>query len=163
MSIVTVHGPHTWGDNDSNESDTATAGTPGTWGPGAPAADFAELQREIFPSPRTSWTGQQYVVLGNNTEAYWDGTQWTVGRAPELGPITNVTAGTPGAFVPAGPYAPGVLFANITALRASATVGTTGTATVGDPAWAEGEYVVLGNSTNAYWNGTGWSAGIAPA
>lgn len=163
MSMITVHGVQTMYDNDTNEADTVTAGTPGTWGTGLHAADLTELRAEIFPSPRTAWTGQQYVVLLDASEAYWDGTTWQVGRAPELGPITNVTAGIPGAFVPAGPYASGVLFANITALRASTTVGTTGSATVGTAAWTVGQYVVLDNAAHVYWTGSAWATGEAPA
>ena len=61
---------------------------------------------------------------------------------------TGVTAGTPGAFTPAGAEAP----ATITALRAlGLTLGA---------AWATGQYVVIG-SGNVHWDGTDWKTGAA--
>jgi len=60
----------------------ATAGAPGTWTPAgavAPAA-FADLGA-ITATPATAWTTGDYVVLGDASEAYWDGAAWAVGRA----------------------------------------------------------------------------------
>lgn len=62
----------------------------------------------------------------------------------------GVTAGTPGAFTPAGSTIP----ANITALRAL-EIGS-------GAVWDEGEYVVIGTG-NVHWNGTDWATGAAPA
>lgn len=45
---------------------------------------------------------------------------------------------------------------NLTALRALGALGQT------DP-WNEGEFVRLGNSRMAYWNGSDWATGAAPA
>lgn len=70
--------------------------------------------------------------------------------APEPIPPTGATAGTPGSFTPTGCDIP----ANITALR---TLGALGNTT----AWTTGQYVVLGDASNAYWNGTLWAVGIA--
>jgi hypothetical protein len=28
--------------------------------------------------------------------------------------------------------------------------------------WTAGQHVVLGDGTRAYWNGTAWTAGVAP-
>lgn len=63
---------------------------------------------------------------------------------------TGATAGTPGAFTPAGSYTP-YAFADLTGVTASP--GT---------AWTTGQRVVLGNGSNAYWNGTAWAVGTAP-
>lgn len=36
----------------------------------------------VTPSPATAWTVGQYVVLGDDSHAYWDGTDWLAGEAP---------------------------------------------------------------------------------
>ena len=59
---------------------TATAGTPGTFS-GSTPADFAGMTG-VIASPTTAWTTGQYVVLGDASHAYWNGTAWTVGDAP---------------------------------------------------------------------------------
>ncbi len=60
----------------------ATAGTPGSWTPAgaAPPADFAALA-SITAVPQTAWTTGQYVVLGDASNAFWDGAAWAVGQA----------------------------------------------------------------------------------
>jgi hypothetical protein len=61
---------------------TATAGTPGTFNGTAPA-DLGELQSSgITASPATAWTTGQSVVLGDATNAHWDGDSWASGLAP---------------------------------------------------------------------------------
>jgi hypothetical protein len=101
------------------------------------------------------WKEGQYVVLGDASEAYWNGTDWAVGRAPAT-PITGVIAGAPGAFTPAWASLP----ANITALRADLVVGTT--AQAGKPSWTTGQYVVLANAAEVHWDGTAWTTGRKP-
>ena len=64
----------------------ATAGTPGTWTPAnsAPPASWPSLtghQPPITASPNTAWTTGEYVVLGDETKAHWDGTVWVAGPA----------------------------------------------------------------------------------
>lgn len=71
--------------------------------------------------------------------------------------ITGVTAGTPGEFTPAGASAP----ADLAALKADPVVGDSGTAEPGS-AWTTGQYVVLGDNSHAYHDGTAWAAGEAP-
>lgn len=64
---------------------SATSGTPGTWEPtGAYApADLAELQAgSVTASPTTAWATGEYVVLGDDSHAYWDGSAWVAGEAP---------------------------------------------------------------------------------
>jgi len=63
---------------------------------------------------------------------------------------TGATAGTPGSFTPAGCAVPTTL-GDVTGLAA-------------DPAtaWTTGQSVVLGDGSDASWNGTAWVAGLAP-
>jgi len=60
----------------------ATAGTPGSWTPAgsAPPADFAAIG-SIVATPQTAWTTLQSVVLGDASEAHWDGAAWQTGKA----------------------------------------------------------------------------------
>jgi len=74
---------------------------------------------------------------------------WTE-EAPPPATATGATAGSPGAWTPAGSTAPADLAA------CGAVVATPATA------WATGEHVVLGDASSAYWDGTAWIAGIAP-
>jgi hypothetical protein len=74
--------------------------------------------------------------------------------APGYIAITDVTAGTPGAFVPPNATLP----ASLAALKADPAVGDT--AKSGDPAWTTGQYVTLGDATQANWGGTTWEVGV---
>lgn len=69
---------------------------------------------------------------------------------PGAAKSTGATAGSPGSFTPSGSYTPFALadLAGVTASPGSA--------------WTTGQRVVLGNGSNAYWNGTAWVAGTAP-
>ena len=71
--------------------------------------------------------------------------------APVVNPATGVTPGTPGYFTPGECDIP----FNITELRALGPLGQT-------TAWTTNQFVVLGNASVAYWNGTGWLTGHAP-
>ncbi|ONI83499.1 hypothetical protein ALI22I_33950 [Saccharothrix sp. ALI-22-I] len=64
---------------------------------------------------------------------------------------TGATAGSPGAFTPIGAALP----ASLTALRAASITASPATA------WATGQYVVLGDSTQAHWDGNSWESGAA--
>lgn len=69
--------------------------------------------------------------------------------------ITGVTAGIPGTFGPGNATVP----ANLAALIADPAIGNSiHTGTV----WNTGEYVLLGDLSKAYWDGTGWTIGQAP-
>ncbi|MDX3525076.1 hypothetical protein P1P75_01050 [Streptomyces sp. ID05-39B] len=59
----------------------ATAGTPGSFTPSGSVApgDITDLTT-VTASPATAWTTGQYVVLGDATEAHWDGDSWESGR-----------------------------------------------------------------------------------
>lgn len=79
------------------------------------------------------------------------GAQVAITCTADIAP-TGATAGTPGAFTPAGAELP----ENLAALQASAIVASPATA------WTTGQYVVLGDSSHAYWDGNSWEAGEAP-
>lgn len=67
------------------EATGATSGTPGTWTPVDSYAPqtFTDLESStITASPSTAWLTGEYVVLGDGSHAYWDGTAWQVGEAP---------------------------------------------------------------------------------
>lgn len=65
--------------------------------------------------------------------------------------VTGVTVGAPGTFTPAGATIP----ADLPALIALGDLGET-------TAWSGGDYVTLGDTTDAYWDGTAWTVGQAP-
>lgn len=69
---------------------------------------------------------------------------------------TSVTAGTPGSFTPSG-TAPD----DLAALKADPVVGDAGSSKPG-AAWTTGQYIVLGDSSQAHWNGTAWVTGVTP-
>lgn len=70
-----------------------------------------------------------------------------VGLAPEL----EVVAGTPGWFVTHD----GEIPFDLAALRAFGL-------DQGPTVWLAGQYVVLGDGSNAYWSGSAWEEGTAP-
>jgi hypothetical protein len=62
----------------------ATAGSPATITPADsyPPETLTELQAgSVVASPLTAWTTGQYLVLGDDSEAHWDGDSWVAGRA----------------------------------------------------------------------------------
>lgn len=60
----------------------ATAGTPGTFTPeGASPANLAALQALGALGQTTAWTTGQHVVLGDASQAHWDGDSWETGAA----------------------------------------------------------------------------------
>ena len=65
--------------------------------------------------------------------------------------VTNATAGTPGAWSPVGNTLP----LHLAALTSAAPPITAAPAT----AWAEGQYVVLGDLSEAHWQGTAGRVG----
>lgn len=71
---------------------------------------------------------------------------------PSGGDPQGVIPGAPGAFYPLGADVP----ADLSALQALGALGET-------DAWTEGQYVVLDDASNAYWDGDSWEAGTAPA
>lgn len=67
------------------KSTSATAGTPGTYSPvdSYPPTNFAALATwPLTASPTSNWTAGQYIVLDDDTNAYWNGTAWVAGIHP---------------------------------------------------------------------------------
>jgi len=74
------------------------------------------------------------------------------GEPPPTGiDASGVTAGSPGTYTPEGADAP-PSFAALSSVPADPTT-----------AWTEGQYVTLGDGSEAYWDGTTWVVGRAPA
>jgi hypothetical protein len=71
-------------------------------------------------------------------------------KVPGQAPATGATAGTPGTFTPSGSAPP----ANLAAMGSITASPTT--------AWTTGQYVVLGDSSDAFWDSSQWTAGQAP-
>ena len=71
---------------------------------------------------------------------------------------TGVTGGTPGAFTPAGATPP----ADLAAIKAHGNIGDAALAGATTPAFTAGQYVVLGDASQAYWDGTNWQQGAHP-
>jgi hypothetical protein len=116
----------------------------------------------------SGWTGQA-VVTSLSAEMPADGAvtcsaEVTISGALRFAPpasggpveITGVQAGTPGTFQPVG-FTP---LSGLGALEADAYVGNAGTAKPG-AAWTTGQYVLLGDSSEAHWDGTKWAVGKA--
>jgi hypothetical protein len=70
----------------------------------------------------------------------------------------GATAGIPGAFTPAGIYPP----EGLTDLQTDESVGNDGD-NAPTTAWTAGQYVALGDGTEAHWTGTAWAAGPVAA
>ena len=64
----------------------------------------------------------------------------------------NEVSGDAGAFIPHGVQGA----ADLAELQANATLANP------DTVWDTGSYVVLGDKSTAYWNGTAWVEGVAP-
>lgn len=74
-------------------------------------------------------------------------------------PITDVVAGQPGSFVPSDATIP----ADLGALKIDPTVGDAAWGDAEVAAWAtEGDFVNLGDASQASWDGTAWVAGPVP-
>lgn len=129
-----------------------TAGIPATLTPsnGTRPATLTALTAAGALGNSTVWTTGQYVVLGDGSEAYWDGNSWELGRKPAT-VITAVSAsaGIPGHYNPTGAANP----ANLAALS--------GVTAIPSSAWTSGQYVNLADASKAHWTGTAWAANAA--
>lgn len=73
-----------WSGTAPAAATAATAGTPGKYTAPEnpiPPTDLAAMT-PVGAIPLTAWTPGQYVMVGDGSEAYWNGTAWTVGKAP---------------------------------------------------------------------------------
>lgn len=61
----------------------ATPGTPGSFTPGTATVpyDLGDLQALGSLGQGATWSAGQYVVLGDGTNAYWNGSSWAAGEA----------------------------------------------------------------------------------
>jgi hypothetical protein len=135
------------------EPTSAIAGMPGAFEPANATIpiNLAELVAlGVAADPVAAWTAGQYIVLGDSSTAYWNGSAWTAGIVPGVDAETAV-AGEPGFYEPAGAEMPSDLAA-LTSLSVVASPSS---------AWAAGQYVELADASTAYWDGTAWAAGIA--
>jgi hypothetical protein len=149
-------------------------GTPGTVNPPG-AAMYSLVDLKAHPNlgdgsnrqrGQPAWAPGEYanVLLkpGDPDNApsgpvYWAGQTrggWYEGIAP-VPEASIVNQGAPGTWGP-----PGAGVANLVALKASIYFGD---ANYGRTAWDPGEYVVLLDGTEAYWDGTAWAAGRSGA
>lgn len=130
--------------------------------PGAPAtlippnatrpADLEALRAMGDLGQTTAWLPGQWLDLLDGTQAYWDGTDWQAGRAPQpIIPATSATAGKPGTFGPPGATVP----ANLAAMSGITAIPTT--------KWLTDEYVNTADNSPTYWSGSAWTLGKAPA
>ncbi|WP_406192357.1 hypothetical protein OH733_05435 [Streptomyces griseus] len=115
---------------------------------------FYAPKAEIYRSDDLSFGDTESLAglpLGVKPMAY-GANSWTYAITP-LGTVaaSGATAGSPGAFTPAGSLAPYDL--------ADLDLVTADPAT----AWTEGQHVLLGNGSTAYWDAAAWVTGIAPA
>lgn len=129
-----------------------TAGIPATITPvnATRPADLGALTLAGALGNTTAWTSGQYVVLGDASEAYWDGNSWEQGRkAASVIAATSASTGIPGHYNPTGAANP----ANLAAMSSVTAVPTT--------AWTTGQYVNVADGTRAHWTGSAWAVGAA--
>jgi hypothetical protein len=113
---------------------------------------FYAPKAEIYRGDDVSFGDTESLAglpLGVKPMAY-GANSWTYAITP-LGTVaaTGATAGTPGTFSPTGSLAPYDLV--------DLDLVTADPAT----AWTTGQYVTLGDGSNAYWDGADWVTGIA--
>jgi len=113
----------------------------------------------FYPSATAAqgWEGPAWLdasIKGGVTSAVTiDATFVANGAWTRASPVAATGASgiaAPGKFTPAGAMAPATL------------AGMSGVTATPATAWTTGQYVVLGDGSTAYWNGTAWVAGIAP-
>jgi hypothetical protein len=127
-------------------------------------------------SPSDKWTGKvtvQAVEVGGEVgQRITTPVSWTITELflpPRMGgvqvipnqlgavPITGVVAGAPGSFQPGDATLP----SSLSALKANSVVGDDGT-NKPQSMWSSGQYVVLGDASEAYWTGINWQDGRRP-
>ena len=107
--------------------------------------DYQKQPSRYHARKNAHWMKRGYSVLPHSV---WGDTNQS-GPAGGGAPPTGVTAGSPGAFTPAGCDIPD----NLAQLSALGPLGQT-------TPWAVGQYVNLDPVGSAYWNGTQWRLGV---
>jgi hypothetical protein len=139
---------------------TANTGAPGTYNSGwfnpfnlgylnPKDVNNNPLTSPVIANPITAWAAGQYIILGDGSWAACNGSGGWVA-------VLTATAGAPGTFtcgaLVGAAVSPPLHFANLsTKVLASPTTK-----------WTTGQYVSLGDGTQAYWNATVWATGAAP-
>jgi hypothetical protein len=139
--------------NDGIPVTSITAGIPAVYAPtnATKPQNIAALTLLGSLGNVAAWTTGQYVLLGDNSEAYWDGNSWESGRKAASPPApATATAGNPGFFGPTGASNP----ANLAGMSAITAIPSTN--------WTAGQYVNTADSNKAYWNGSTWVLGTHP-
>lgn len=74
----------------------AVAGRPGVWVGGRIPPNFAALST-VTATPATRWLPGMWVVLGDGSNVWWDGTSWRTGLSPPIitVPVTGATVSSP--------------------------------------------------------------------
>jgi hypothetical protein len=139
---------------------SVTPGSPGAFVPADAAlpADLTALAAHVVVGDSGSntaigewagrvWSELEWLVLGDDSLANWDGSQWV-----EFSTVAySVTAGDPGSFGPEGVDPP----ADLDALIAHPVIGDAGCIPE-TTAWDAGDHVELGDESLATWDGDGW-------
>ena len=125
-------------------------GQPGSFTPaGADVpADLTELQALGALGQTAAWSPDAFVELGDGSNVTWEGSAWAAWTPPPT-PPTGVTGGTPGSFDPPTADIP----ADLAAANALGLMGS---------AFAPGEFVLLGDGSQAYFDGADFVVGVAP-
>ncbi|WP_017791876.1 hypothetical protein [Leucobacter salsicius] len=109
------------------------------------AVEPDQAERGSVKGAAVTFTWQEHDLFEGSP--FW---QWGPAIPGAAVQPTGVTAGTPGAFVPASAAVP----STIVALRALGNLGQTA-------AWTTGQYVAYGTSMKAHWDGSDWATGEA--
>jgi hypothetical protein len=130
---------------------------------GASPAILAGTVANYYTITTNPWWAGDYVVLGDSSHAYWTGTAWAAGAAPNSGagvrPVFGTFwAGAPGYTTPLGALAPAPSALNNAAVQATPAV-----------AWKVGDYVIAldGSFWHTEWTVVGghpllvWVSGVA--
>lgn len=147
---------------------SVSAGSPGIWVPadGNIPTSLLELRQhqtvgDSGSSPQTAlWVENDYVMLADGTtEVHWDNYNktWELEKVPAPKYIENVVvgAGSPGRFEPLDNTDH---IHDLVALNAHRNIGI-GQAGAPVSAWFVGEWIVLGDHSEAHWSGARWDVG----
>jgi hypothetical protein len=119
---------------------------------GVPTATSGGSASFYLPAGDWTITATRSGQSDNGTRSITSPTgSYTLNLVIPAPPASAASAGKPGSFSPSGAVVPADLAAMSTITASPATP------------WTTGQYVALGDGSNAYWNGTAWSAGESPA
>lgn len=137
-----------WAKGALGDPTGVTEGLPGAFTPGGSVVPLnIAVLKTLGPLGESSaWRVGQWVELQDTSDAWWNGTEWLLGRAP-----TEGTAGTPGTYDPASTFV------------SAEQLNAEGVLAVPSTPWDEGLYVPLtGSEAQAHWTGHHWEPGASP-